>query len=177
MVDFAARLAPLSNDHISSEPGRNIGRMPPPIPPPRRPFSWHRSTTKSSSGSGISPSDERKRPHFPLQSPEITAVGRSLQAIDSTLTGVLSPPPAQLSFSTTLLSGCSSDRSFSAPRPSPSKSTAHQQQMPRHHSSSNITLNSALPTRGTQRVFPKTTPYEPKRYRISIAPSPEVKSP
>ena len=108
---------------------RKSGRMPPPVPPStRRPFSWHRSTSKTSSNSGISPFDERKQPHFPLQSPEMTAVGPSLQAVeeDDQIPNLVEPSrPDQRFFSTTLLIGSSSDRSvplrlnFAAPRPSP----------------------------------------------------------
>ncbi|KAL8725220.1 MAG: hypothetical protein Q9181_006495, partial [Wetmoreana brouardii] len=48
-----------------------MGRMPPPIPPSRRPYSWQRTTSNTSSSSNVSPFDERKKPHFPLPSPEV----------------------------------------------------------------------------------------------------------
>ena len=151
VVDFAAQPAPLPNDHISTGPRRTTSRMPPPIPPPRRPFSWHRSISKASSGSGISPLDERRLPHFPVPSPEMT---ESPQEIDPIPNRVTTPPPAQRSFSTTLLSGCSLDRtppfrqSSAALRPSPSVPASSQQRILRHHSSSstNLTFDLATPT-------------------------------
>ena len=144
VVDFAAGLAPPSNDGTSNEPQRKKGRMPPPIPPARRPFSRHRSTSKASSGSGVSPFHERNQPQFLLQSPVMMGVGQSLEEVDSIPNRFEAPPLAQRSFSTALLRRCSSDRSLSFRRspspqlgsgtPRPSSTTNHQRML-RHHSS------------------------------------------
>ena len=157
VVDFAAQSAPPPDDHMSDVHRQNSGRMPPPIPPARRPFSWHRSTSKASSNSEISPFDERKQPHYPLQSPEMTAVSQSLQQVEEDRpipNRAEWPRPAQRSFPTILLSGGSSDRSvplrlnFGAPRPIPitSPSTPSQRRVLRHHSSSSTDLTFDLST-------------------------------
>ncbi|KAL8912095.1 MAG: hypothetical protein Q9172_007561 [Xanthocarpia lactea] len=54
-------------------PPARLSGMPPyiPRPPPRRrPFSWHRPTSTHSTGSDVSPLDERRMPQFPIPSPE-----------------------------------------------------------------------------------------------------------
>ena len=153
VVDFAAQPAPLPKENMFNELRRNSGRMPPPVPPPRRPFSWHRSTSGASSGSEISPFDERRQPQFPLPSPEMTTVGESFEEADLLPNKIVSPSPVHRSFSTTLLSGCSPDRSLpfgrslSARRPSPSKSSPSQQQrILRHQSSGSTDQTFALST-------------------------------
>ena len=147
VVDFAAGLAPLPYDSTSNESARKKGRMSPPIPPARRPFSWHRSTSKASSGSGISPFHELNQPQFPLQSPVMTGVGQSLEEVDPIPNRVESPPLAHRSFSTALLRRRSSDRGLSfrrspspqlssgTPRPSSTTIPLLYQRMLRHHSS------------------------------------------
>ena len=158
VVDFAAQSALPANDHMSDESQQESSRMPPPIPPARRRFSWHRSSSKASSNSGISPFDENKQPHFPLQSPQMTTVGPSLQDVkeeDRIPNSVESPRRAQRPLSTTLLlSGSSSDQSvplrlnFGAPRPSLSTATPSQRRVLRHQSSSstNLTFDLSTPT-------------------------------
>ena len=160
VVDFAAGLAPSSNDGTSNEPQRKKGRMPPPIPPARRPFSWHRSTSKASSGSGVSPFHERGQPQFPLQSPVMTGVGQSLEDVDPLPNRIESPPLAQRSFSTALLRRCSSDRSLpfrrspsprlnsGTPRPRSTTIPLFHQRMLRHHSSNTKgpTFDLSIPT-------------------------------
>ena len=199
VVDFAARPAPLFNDHMSNGTRQDSGRMPPTVPASRRPFSWHRSTSKTSSGSGISPFEEHKQPHWPLPSSESTvvgqngtrrhsgrmpptisssrrpfswhrstsktssssgispfdehkqihwplpsykstAVGQSLQEVDPIPNRTVTPPPAQRSFSTTFR------RSSGAPQRTPSKSVPSQQRILRHLSSSSSDLGFNVPT-------------------------------
>ena len=147
VVDFAAGLTPLPDDSTSNEPQRKKGPMPPPIPPARRPFSWTRSTSKTSSGSGVSPFHELNRPQFPLLSPVMTGVSQSLHDVDTIPNRVESPPLAQRSFSTALLRRRSSDRSLSfrrspsprlgsgTPRPSSTTIPLIYQRILRHHSS------------------------------------------
>lgn len=68
VVDFAAQFASIPENGTPSEfqdPPSRVGRMPPPIPSSRRPYSWHRTTSNTSSGSNVSPFDERKKPRFP----------------------------------------------------------------------------------------------------------------
>ena len=85
VVDFATQAAPqlesVPEGKASSESrysSSTLGQLPPPMPPPRRrPFSWHRSTSKNSSDSNVSPLDERKKLQFPLPSPEALSDGRS----------------------------------------------------------------------------------------------------
>ncbi|KAL8954941.1 MAG: hypothetical protein Q9183_006860, partial [Haloplaca sp. 2 TL-2023] len=77
VVDFAAQLTSVpENSLLSTELDRITNkpiRMPPPIPPPRsHRFSWQRTTSGNSSGSNVSPFDERKRSQFPLPSPDQT---------------------------------------------------------------------------------------------------------
>ncbi|KAI4136620.1 MAG: hypothetical protein L6R39_007701, partial [Caloplaca ligustica] len=93
VVDFAvSQLESVPEGEVSNKPRplslSKIGRMPPPIPPPRRPFSWHRSTSNNSSGSNVSPFDERKKLQYPLPSPETVMsqdpVDRAGQAEPST---------------------------------------------------------------------------------------------
>ena len=154
VVDFAAGLAPPSNDGTSNEPQRIKGRMPPPIPPARRPFSWHRSTSKASSGSGVSPFHERNQPQFPLQSPVIMGAGQSLEEVDPIPSRVESPPLAQRSFSTALLRRYSSERSPSprlgsgTARPRSTTIPLFHQRMLRHQSSNtkDPTLDLSIPT-------------------------------
>ena len=158
VVDFAAQSALPPNDYMSDGPRRKSNRIPPPIPPARHPFSWHRSTSKASSNSGISPFDEHERPHLPLLSPEMTALGPSLQQVNGQTpipNRVESPRLAQSAFSTTLLlRRSSSDRSvpfrlnFGARRPSPSTSNPSQRRVLRHHSSTstNLTFDLSTPT-------------------------------
>ncbi|KAL8915890.1 MAG: hypothetical protein Q9208_008808 [Pyrenodesmia sp. 3 TL-2023] len=77
VIDFAdqgvSHLESVPEDRLPGEPQPQsrfrTGRPPPPIPPTRRAFSWHRSTSHASSDSNVSPLDERK-PQFPLPSPE-----------------------------------------------------------------------------------------------------------
>ena len=140
VVDFAARPAPLFNDHMSNGTRQHSGRMPPTVPASRRPFSWHRSTSKTSSSSGISPFDEHKQIHWPLPSSKSTAVGQSLQEVDPIANGMVTPPPAQHSFSTTFR------RSSGAPQRTPSKSVPSQQRILRHLSSSSSDLGFNVPT-------------------------------
>lgn len=156
VVDFAAQSALPPNDPMSDGPRRNSDRMPPPILPTRRNFSWHRSTSKASSSSGISPFDEHKQPHFPTQAPEMTAVGPSLQEIeedDRIPNKVESPRQAQRPLSTTLLpSGSSSDQSvplrlnLGGPCPSLSTSNPSQRRVLRHQSSNSTNLTFDLST-------------------------------
>lgn len=158
VVDFAARPAPVFNDHMADGPPRSSGRMPPTIPPSRRPFSWHRSTSKTSSSSGISPFEEHKQPHWPLPSHESTAVGQSLQEVDPIQNRVVSPPPpAQRSLSKTLR------RSSSALRGTPSKSTLTPQRILRHLSSSSSDLGFNVPT-PTIKPPPPVTLREPYHF-------------
>jgi len=71
VVDFG--LASVPENATSVEPRRlsRTGRMPPPIPPAgrRRPYSWHRMTSNTSSDSNISPLEQRKKPPFPSPPP------------------------------------------------------------------------------------------------------------
>ncbi|KAI4087528.1 MAG: hypothetical protein LQ344_006723 [Seirophora lacunosa] len=77
VVDFATRAAPqlasVPEGRLPEEPGADLGpriwRAPPPMPARGRPFSWHRSTSNNSSGSNVSPLDERKKLQFPTVSP------------------------------------------------------------------------------------------------------------
>ena len=99
VVDFAIPPAPqlesVPEGKASSESrfsSSTLGRMPPPIPPPRRrPFSWHRSTSKNSSDSNVSPFDEREKLRFPLSSPEALIDGRPSDEDRATLTRRPSP--------------------------------------------------------------------------------------
>ena len=76
IVDFAdqvvPQLEPVAENEASNQFQRmsTMGRMSPPISPRHRPFSWHRSPSNNSSGSEVSPFDERARPQYPFPSPE-----------------------------------------------------------------------------------------------------------
>ena len=99
VVDFATQAAPqlepVPEGKASSESrfsSSTLGQMPPPMPAPRRrPFSWHRSTSKNSSDSNVSPFDERQKYQFPLPSPEALSNGRSPDENRATLTRRPSP--------------------------------------------------------------------------------------
>ena len=134
IVDFAAQALPRLESVPDSEasnqfrPLSKVGRMPRPIPSPRRPFSWHRSTSNSSSGSQVSPFDERRRPQFPLPSSKAVRKDTSTDLDCATLTRRPSP----------VLVRRSSISSFRC-RSSSSQRAAHTRQpigVPRLHSAS-----------------------------------------
>ena len=93
IFDFADHLVPIPEDATSDEPRRpsQTGRMPPPIPPARRPYSLHRKTSSTSSDSNISPLEQRKKPQFPLSSPETAIDAERPSRIGRT------PPPVSRS--------------------------------------------------------------------------------
>ena len=99
VVDFATQAAPQLEPVPEGKPSSEsrfssstLGQMPPPMPPPRRrPFSWHRSTSKNSSDSGVSPFDERQKHHFPLPSPEALSDANSPDENRAALTRRPSP--------------------------------------------------------------------------------------
>jgi len=72
VFDFADQLVPIPEDATFVEPRRpsKTGRTPPPIPPARRPYSWRRMTSNTSSDSNISPLEQRKKPQSPLLLPK-----------------------------------------------------------------------------------------------------------
>lgn len=86
VVDFG--LASVPENATSVEPRRlsRTGRMPPPIPPAgrRRPYSWHRMTSNTSSDSNISPLEQRKKPPFPSPSAESAVDGKPPFEAEST---------------------------------------------------------------------------------------------
>ena len=136
--------------------------MSPPVPPARRPFSWHRSTSKASSGSGISPFHEVNQPPFPLQFPVMTGVSQLLEEVDPIPNRFESPPLAQRSFSTALLRRRSFDRSLPSRRsPSPRLSSGTLRP-----SSNTIPLfyqRSFIITPATPKIRPLTFPPLPSR--------------
>lgn len=73
VVDFATQpSASYQNDtplEFSRRSAPRVGRMPPPIPPPRRPFSWQRALSNESSDSTVSPFDDSNKPRFSFSSP------------------------------------------------------------------------------------------------------------
>ncbi|KAL9006301.1 MAG: hypothetical protein Q9188_000958 [Gyalolechia gomerana] len=129
VVDFAVELSPVAEDHTPTafrEPFSKAGRIPPPIPPSRRPYSWQqRTTSNTSSNSNVSPLEERKKPRFPIPTSESDVAGKPLQREASAPDGQPSPTLPRPS-SAMNLSGRSSStiswqvrRSSDAPRLSP----------------------------------------------------------
>ncbi|KAL8787561.1 MAG: hypothetical protein Q9213_002123 [Squamulea squamosa] len=84
VVDFADQARP-QLETVPEGDVTNKAQQPPSRPDSRPPyirhFSWHRSTSNNSSGSEVSPFDERKKSQFPLPSPE-TVMKEKLQTED-----------------------------------------------------------------------------------------------
>lgn len=129
VVDFAVELSPVAEDRTPTafrEPFSKAGRIPPPIPPSRRPYSWQqRTTSNTSSNSNVSPLEERKKPRYPIPTSESDVAGKPLQRQTSAPDGQPSPTLPRPS-SAMNLSGRSSStlswqvrRSSDTPRLSP----------------------------------------------------------
>lgn len=140
-IDFATQavpqLAPVPESEASNQfwPLSRIGRMSPPTPAPRRPFSWHRSTSNNSSGSEVSPFDERKTLQFPLPSPEANMEETSSDLDGATLTR----RPSPVLFRRSLTSGIRR-------RSSPDQTAVRTRQptgIPRLHSASRRPLSTS----------------------------------
>lgn len=122
VVDFAAALSPVAEDQTPTlfrQPFSKADRVPPPIPPSRRRFSWQqRTNSNTSSNSNVSPFEERKKPRFPIPSPDIDATGRQLQRETSVPEGQPSPMLPRQPSSMNLSQPSSSTRSWQVRRPS-----------------------------------------------------------
>ena len=80
VVDFATQAAPVIEFDPSTKPGHRIsltGRTSPTTGAPKRPFSWQRMTSHTSSDSHHSPLDEGNPFQFPTSSPEVDGAERT----------------------------------------------------------------------------------------------------
>ncbi|KAL8704708.1 MAG: hypothetical protein Q9201_002132 [Fulgogasparrea decipioides] len=156
VVDFATQLASVPEDAAPSEPRQpysTMGRMPPPIPPSRRPYSWQRTTSNTSSGSNVSPFDERKKPQFSLPSSETDMAEKPPLKEGTEPTRRTSPSLFRRSIPLALLRRSPERRPqvrrpSGAPRPDPSlqRSSSFVQGILRHHSSRNSDLTFHIHT-------------------------------
>ncbi|KAL8692131.1 MAG: hypothetical protein Q9224_004021 [Gallowayella concinna] len=110
-----------------------LSRMPP-LTRPRQRFSWHRAASNSSSGSNISPLDERNKLQFPMPTPESVMAEKRLFSNEDQAPAIRQPSPVFFggSLATSCFRRSSSGRRPQIRRPSgaPGLGPAHAEDLP-----------------------------------------------